>query len=400
MSDENKKEAPETTQDLQTAKMPLEMGQRGLQLSNLDDAWRFCTAMAASGMMPKGMQTAQQILYALELGFEVGLPPLAAVQSIAVINGRASLYGDVMLGLVLASGKFDDEAFEEDWIREGDKVVGAYCIVRRLPKGKPRRWDFTIEDAKTANLWGKEGPWRTAPKRMLQMRARAFALRDIFPDVLKGIISREEAGDIPPEKNITNKSSMTRAANLSELTDQLIAETPIDSVSAQETSSENAGTETEVAAEQKSETVAKVSETAPAAKAAKKTKIAETATAETAAKSAETKPTETAPIAAPPPKPKPETAPAAETQAPAAQATAEPEQPEGSKKFRNFIWLKEELSATGETRHTPAELAETMVEVKRTGITLEKWVKSRLECAVSDITSAGMQKITAMLKTV
>lgn len=400
MSEEQDKIASQQTQALQAAKMPLEMGQRGLQLSNLDDAWRFCTAMAASGMMPKGMQTAQQILYALELGFEVGLPPLAAVQSIAVINGRASLYGDVMLGLVLASGKFDDEAFEEDWIRDDKQaVIGAYCIVRRLPKGKPRRWDFTIEDAKTANLWGKEGPWRTAPKRMLQMRARAFALRDIFPDVLKGILSREEASDIPPEKNVTDKSTVARPTNLSELTDQLIADTPIESVTSQGTASENK--DAEVTMETKPETAAETVAPAAKEKATKKAKTAETVAAETTAKPAETKPTETvAPVvAAPPPKPKTEPAPVAETQAPAAQ-DSDISLPKGSKKFRTFVWLKEELNATDETRHTAAELAETMVEVKRTGITLEKWVKARLECAVSDITSAGMQKITAMLKAV
>jgi len=33
----------------------------------------------------------------------------------------------------------------------------------------------------------------------LQMRARGFALRDAFPDVLKGLLSAEEAGDIPWE---------------------------------------------------------------------------------------------------------------------------------------------------------------------------------------------------------
>jgi hypothetical protein len=42
---------------------------------------------------------------------------------------------------------------------------------------------------------------------MLQMRARGFALRDAFPDVLKGLITSEEAQDFPdearPAKDIT-----------------------------------------------------------------------------------------------------------------------------------------------------------------------------------------------------
>jgi hypothetical protein len=50
-------------------------------------------------------------------------------------------------------------------------------------------------DAKRAGLWTKAGPWQTYPRRMLQMRARSFALRDAFPDVLKGLISVKEALD-------------------------------------------------------------------------------------------------------------------------------------------------------------------------------------------------------------
>jgi hypothetical protein len=200
------------------------VGERGLQLSNLDDAWKFCTAMAASGMMPKGMETAQKVLYAIELGFEVGLPPLAAVQSIAVINGRASLYGDVMLGLVQASGKFDFEAFEETVTTDAEGVPDkATCTVRRLPNGKPVTGEFTMAEAKKAGLATKEGPWRNYPRRMLQMRARSYALRDAFPDVLKGIISREEAMDIPPERNVTPPPASTRPETIDDLTSQLEA---------------------------------------------------------------------------------------------------------------------------------------------------------------------------------
>ena len=63
---------------------------------------------------------------------------------------------------------------------------------------------FSVANAKTARLWGKQGPWTQYPERMLAQRARGFALRDAFPDALKGIITREEAEDIPVKpKNIT-----------------------------------------------------------------------------------------------------------------------------------------------------------------------------------------------------
>jgi predicted ATPase len=54
-----------------------------------------------------------------------------------------------------------------------------------------------VADAKKAGLWGKTGPWSQYSKRMLQLRARGFALRDAFPDVLKGLVTAEEAQDYP-----------------------------------------------------------------------------------------------------------------------------------------------------------------------------------------------------------
>jgi hypothetical protein len=59
-----------------------------------------------------------------------------------------------------------------------------------------------MDDAKAAGLQGKQGPWTQYPKRMRQMRARAFALRDVFPDVLRGLPVAEEVMDIPPEKHM------------------------------------------------------------------------------------------------------------------------------------------------------------------------------------------------------
>ena len=61
---------------------------------------------------------------------------------------------------------------------------------------EPQRREFTVEDAKKAGLWGKQGPWQTAPTRMLKLRARAFALRDTFADALRGLQSAEEQRDV------------------------------------------------------------------------------------------------------------------------------------------------------------------------------------------------------------
>ena len=142
-------------------------------------------------------------------GCEIGLRPMQAIQSIAVINGMPSIYGDAMLGLVRASGllaEFKEEeivgTYEADGENRGDRVkienfvIGYRCISRRKGYSDKVVTTFTIDDAKRAGLWGKEGPWKTSHQRMLQFRARSWNLRDGYGDVLKGLYSAEEAQDV------------------------------------------------------------------------------------------------------------------------------------------------------------------------------------------------------------
>lgn len=165
---------------------------RSLVPTSFEGVWRMAQMLAASPFSPKDMKSPEACAGAITLGLDLGITPIQAVQSIAVINGRPSIWGDLALALVRASPLCED--VEETLTGEGDKMV-ATCIAKR--KGaKPSTGQFTVDDAKRAQLWNKSGPWQQYPKRMLQLRARAFALRDAFPDVLKGISIREEVEDI------------------------------------------------------------------------------------------------------------------------------------------------------------------------------------------------------------
>jgi hypothetical protein len=160
---------------------------------------QFSEMLAGSNMVPKAYQgKPQDILVCVQWGYEIGLAPMQALQNIAVINGKPSVYGDAAMALVQASPVCDniEEYFEGE---EGSGKYRAVCVAHR--KGRqPVTATFSVEDAKRAGLWGKQGPWQAYPKRMLQMRARGFALRDAFPDVLKGLITAEEAQDFPDEE--------------------------------------------------------------------------------------------------------------------------------------------------------------------------------------------------------
>lgn len=160
--------------------------------TDFDGAWRIAVAVTSAGMAPKGLDKPEQAMVAIMHGMEVGMTPMAALQSIAVVNGRPTIWGDGAIGLVRGSGKM--EAFKETIEGTGDKMV-AICEVKRKGEENITRSEFSVDDAKKANLWGKTGPWTQYPKRMLAMRARAFALRDTFADVLRGLGITEEVQD-------------------------------------------------------------------------------------------------------------------------------------------------------------------------------------------------------------
>jgi|ERR1051325_8882826 hypothetical protein len=146
--------------------------------------------IAKSDLAPKDFKDKpQNVLIAMQMGLEVGLSPMQAIQNIAVINGRPSVWGDSMLALCQNHKDFESINENESTAEKG------ICIVKRRGMEAQRR-EFSVEDAKKAGLWGKPGPWQTAPARMLKLRARAFALRDTFADALRGLQSAEEQRDI------------------------------------------------------------------------------------------------------------------------------------------------------------------------------------------------------------
>lgn len=174
--------------------VPIEKQSSGFALAprNIDEAMKLADMICHSELSPKAFKGKPgDTLVAMMMGNEVGLNPLQAIQNIAVINGRPSIWGDAMLALVQNHPKFGGitEKFDKN-------TMTATCTVWRKG-GEKHTQSFSQEDAKKAALWGKQGPWQNYPDRMLAMRARGFALRNQFADALAGLISREEAMDTP-----------------------------------------------------------------------------------------------------------------------------------------------------------------------------------------------------------
>lgn len=164
-----------------------------LSPQTFEQALTFSNYLAESDLVPKDFKGKPgNCLIAMQWGAELGLKPLQALSNIAVINGRAALWGDAVIALVRSSPLCE-------YVIEEDDGKVATCKVKRRGEQEQVR-QFSMVDAQAAGLAGKQGPWSQYPKRMRQMRARAFALRDVFPDVLRGMPVAEEVMDTPAKE--------------------------------------------------------------------------------------------------------------------------------------------------------------------------------------------------------
>lgn len=165
----------------------------GLALQTFDDAFRFAKMVSGSEFAPKDFKgKPESCLLAIQHGSEVGLSPMQSLQSIAVINGRPTIWGDAALALVQSSTVCE---YVKEYVEGQGDTLTAVCEAKRRGYPAPTVSRFSMADAKRAGLAGKSGPWSQYPERMLALRARGFALRNAFADCLRGLVTAEEAQD-------------------------------------------------------------------------------------------------------------------------------------------------------------------------------------------------------------
>ncbi|CAB4180372.1 hypothetical protein UFOVP1040_46 [uncultured Caudovirales phage] len=217
---EVKTAAPQTAPNpadkpLAQSKTPIQAGAQVQAIipRDIDQVYRLASWIAQAGWAPKSYLldpknpsqgfAVTKISLGIMQGAEVGLSPIAALQSIAVINGMPSIYGDGAVALVQSSGLLED--WKETELKDStSKVVGWKVEVKRRGQPTWRSAQFTMEDAKAAKLTEKVGPWKEYPIRQCLWRARAWAFRAGFADVLRGLHFAEEVIDITPTTTVTS----------------------------------------------------------------------------------------------------------------------------------------------------------------------------------------------------
>ena len=114
--------------------------------TSLAEAWTLCERLSQSGLIPDIFKRKpENILPAMMLSKSLGIPIFQGLQSIAVVNGKPTIYGDCALAVVRASGLLED--IQEDVSGNGDDMK-AVCICRRKGQKSEIVGEFTVEDAK------------------------------------------------------------------------------------------------------------------------------------------------------------------------------------------------------------------------------------------------------------
>ena len=176
--------------------------------TSMHDLMEFAVQVSKSKMIPREYQgQPADCLIAMSMGMEIGLKPVQSLQSIAVINGRPSLWGTAARALVMASGQV--QSLFETAPDEVAKTQKARCEIVRKGYADAFVGEFSIDDARRAQLLGKDN-YSKYPREMLAWRAFHMAARKAFPDIYKGLAAAEEMdGSAPFENGRVEKAPVT-----------------------------------------------------------------------------------------------------------------------------------------------------------------------------------------------
>lgn len=151
---------------------------------NLDKKKELAQIFIKSGLIPNQLNTPEKVLVCMFKAQELGLPPLEGLSGMAVINGKTTLQGNLILALINRSNKAKKIIVEEH---------ENYCTVTMSRRDYEFEYSFSfsLDDAKKAGLIDKQ-IWKQYPRTMLKWRAVSGCARVVFSDVIGGLYTPEE----------------------------------------------------------------------------------------------------------------------------------------------------------------------------------------------------------------
>ena len=157
-----------------------------LVLRTTDAAFSLAERINRSSMVPSSYRGKPlDLAVALLFGAEIGLPPMATMNRVVVVEGKPALDAQGIVAVVRAAG----HSISGETSSEKATVRG-----KRRDTGDEMSVTFTMEDARRAGLASK-AVWKAYPTSMLWARALSQLARMLFADCLMGFSYVPEEAD-------------------------------------------------------------------------------------------------------------------------------------------------------------------------------------------------------------
>jgi hypothetical protein len=194
-----------------------------IQIQSIDDVSRVAQMMAKSGFFDDAKSAAQAGVKIMA-GMELGIPPVAAVRGVYVLDGNTCLSSGLLAALIKQHPRYDykvveatDERAELAFFEGGERQGTA---------------SFSMEEARSIDHGSKKlaqkDNWQNYPSDMCFSRALSRGRRRFCPDIGNGIYTPDEMGAVTDrdghvvEAEVVDESSgkATRSAPSREKTEQ------------------------------------------------------------------------------------------------------------------------------------------------------------------------------------
>jgi hypothetical protein len=155
------------------------------------DAWKLAKMLSQSGLVPTALRNKpEDVLVVLMTGREMAIPPMTALRTLHVIEGRVQMSAEMMV----ARCKARPDVCLYFTLVETDEQKATY-ETQRAGAPTPTRYTYSTKDATAANLISKP-TWKMNLRAMLRARASSGLARIEYPDLVAGIIIEDESDDV------------------------------------------------------------------------------------------------------------------------------------------------------------------------------------------------------------
>ena len=165
------------------------------------------TILAARGEDPNAAQSLAETILQLQFGMEIGLLPGEAAANLYITRGKVAMSAEFIRSRVFASG------LVKQWQYDFDSKTGTATLkAQRTDNGSRHELRLHLKDFNHL-IAHKDSAWATYPKRMILARITTYMVRDLFPDVLRGVMSFEEASEVDRKTHESKTKHMGKAFN-------------------------------------------------------------------------------------------------------------------------------------------------------------------------------------------